>query len=945
MLANPAITVVYYLFTLFGIFTGLAFAWWHWQSTESFRARRLMIVFGGLAVLRLMFLALGLVGTSATDIGAWVPAFERTMQVASLGFLLWGFTPLLRNRSFAGLVLLANNTAFAFVFYGLAVAFWTGTNFNLSGWDIFFVVWQLGLVSFGIVNCISKIDNERIYALLSFVVLAIGCLLHLILGSLYVLPNAPIWIRLAELIAYPLLAVAVGQNAFLSLTARSREFQTLSQVSIGQIKELINLFEATRQITASLDLANVLDSAAKSVAEAIVADQCALALPEQASDMSHLRLVAIYNPSRQGRGESVSFPLNDQQAIKHALKRKYQVRIDEFKDNSQIAFLFTLMGASDVGPLLIQPLLQDEEPIGVLILGNAQSQRVFSDSEAQLCKSLGDQVTVSIQHAKEYSTVLAKAQQLSWTLRNQELEAGKRRAAMETELKKSREEVNLFAQRLSSYEATERQLSEQLTEANERTARAEKMIDRAKVEIEKLNTRIKHLNTVAQDNEANKHKLASLTSERAALTARLDQLEQDAAEARQLSEALEAANDRARKLARVLKRTRDRAQKAAVNPNGETIAALEGLSYGVIVGDANYRINRANAAAAAMLSQPALVGRDLAAITDDERWHTALTAVQSKNEPLVTTTLNVGDSVLRATISLMPTTDGNGQSGTVTILFDVTSEAEGQRARDEFVASLSQELRTPMTSITGYTDLLIGESVGDVGEMQRKFLQRIKANIERMGSMLSDLIGVTAIDAGQLEIRPTIVNVAEIIEDTIIGARAQLEENELFLDINLPEEVPPVEADPDSVRQILTNLLSNAIKVTPQGSAIAIAAARYNNDDSESDPDAPEQRAFLQISVADSGGGIPAKDIGRVFDRFYVAEHPLIEGLGETGVGLALVKSMVEAHQGRVWVETEIGEGSTFHFLLPISDKFDDPWLEVDIPPLDLNSDPLDDIL
>ncbi len=302
---------------------------------------------------------------------------------------------------------------------------------------------------------------------------------------------------------------------------------------------------------------------------------------------------------------------------------------------------------------------------------------------------------------------------------------------------------------------------------------------------------------------------------------------------------------------------------------------------------------------------------------------------------MVTTTFRINDNVLRATISPMISSDGDAKEGTVTIIYDITAEVESQQARDEFVASLSQELRTPMTSITGYTDLLLGESVGIIGEMQRKFLQRIKANIERMGSMLSDLIGVTAIDAGQLEIRPSVVDMAEVIEDTIINARAQLEENEITLNLNLLDEMPPVEADPESTHQILANLLSNAIKCTPVGGTIEISAVIH----SEGSDDSQDETQFLQISLRDSGGGIAEKDLARVFERFYRAERPLIEGLGETGVGLAIVKSLVEAHGGRVWVESEIGEGSTFHFLLPISDHFDDPWLEVDIPPLDLNSD------
>jgi signal transduction histidine kinase len=515
---------------------------------------------------------------------------------------------------------------------------------------------------------------------------------------------------------------------------------------------------------------------------------------------------------------------------------------------------------------------------------------------------------------------------------------------METELKKSREEVALFAQRLYEYEKAEKANEDALRQARERAAKLEKTIERAKVEVEKSTQKDKQLAALSSETEAHKKRLADLETEQQVLLEKIELLEQETVEVRQLKEDLAAANERARKLARALKNARAVSQQAAPVPaplsSAEVSTELENLSCGVIIGDANYKINRVNAAASHMLMRRNnnLLGNELNTIFEDERWQKALEQLKSKNEPMVSTTLKVGDNVLRATISPMASSDGNGREGTVTILYDITTEAESQQARDEFVASLSQELRTPMTSITGYTDLLLGESVGMIGEMQRKFLQRIKANIERMGSMLSDLIGVTAIDAGQLEIRPGVVDMAEVIEDTLIGARAQLEENEITLNMNLLEDMPPVEADPDSVRQIMSNLLGNAIKSTPAGSLIEISTSL------ESAKTTPEEDApsFLKVSIRDSGGGIAEKDINRVFERFYRAERPLIEGLGETGVGLAIVKSLVEAHGGRVWVESEIGEGSIFHFLLPVSHQFNDPWLEVDIPPLDLNSDQSD---
>jgi signal transduction histidine kinase len=242
--------------------------------------------------------------------------------------------------------------------------------------------------------------------------------------------------------------------------------------------------------------------------------------------------------------------------------------------------------------------------------------------------------------------------------------------------------------------------------------------------------------------------------------------------------------------------------------------------------------------------------------------------------------------------------------------------SEEQRAKDQFIASISQELRTPMTSITGYTDLLLGESVGAIADMQRKFLQRIKANTERMGSMLNDLIGVSTIDAGQLKLQIEPLDMAEVIEDTIIGARAQLEEKEILLDIDVDKNLPLVKADADYAHQIMTNLLSNACKCSPVGGRISIGATAYDRREF----DEPTIGGYLLVSITDSGGGIAPEDQSKVFDRFYEAERPLIAGLGETGVGLSIVKALIDAHEGQIWVESEMGVGSTFNYILPIAE-------------------------
>jgi len=936
LLGHPALTIAYYLFTFVAIEAALIIAWGQWRRHDSRRARRLIIVFSSLTAFRLIWLVLAMVGTNSPEITTyWLPPYERVMVIAGLGFLVWGFTPALREKESMGLTLLAVNTSFVFIFYIIAGLFWNGNDFNLNRWDIFFVIWQLALAATGVVGGIPRLNEERLYAVLGFGLMLAGGILHGVMGAAYSLPHTPVWLRLAEMAAYPVFAAAVYYSAIQSLTIRTRQFETLSQDSIDQVRGLVNLLEATREINTSLDMSNILDGAAKSVAQALSADQCAIALPDEGDDLSQLRLVSIYNPSRKGRGESVSFPLSDQRSINQALQQKKMVMVDEYETNNQIRLLFTLMGTHQVGPMLIQPLLLNNKPQGALIVGNADTKRLFTDTDTQLGQTLADQISISIDHAREYANVSAKAQQLSWTLRNQELENGKHRAAMETQLKKSREEVDIFAQRLSEYETNQEEKDKLIRQTEEQVAQLKKALEQSREEVRKSSrkdSRIELLNSQLQEQ---KEKTAAIRIEQRNLKAQLDQ---EFSDKQQLQKALEGARDRTKKLSRALRRQQILAQQTTPTPTPDPGGSLEHLSCGVILGDPHQKIYQANAAALNMLSQnqQSLLSSSLTDLCPNEKWQNALSQFAATPDRIITTTVPVGNSILRATISPM---GGNNQAeaaGTVTILYDVTDEVENQRARDEFVASLSQELRTPMTSITGYTDLLMGESVGFIGDMQRKFLQRIKANIERMGSMLNDLIGITAIDAGQLEIRPMQVNMAAVIEDTIIGAKAQLEENEITIKMDLPDNMPSVEADPDSVRQIMSNLLSNAIKSTPINGTITINTSKYTHPD-DTTANTEQTPAFMQISISDSGGGIAEKDLDRVFERFYRAERPLIEGLGETGVGLAIVKSLVEAHGGQVWVESEMGTGSTFHFLLPIVEEYEDPWMEINIPPLDLS--------
>ena len=243
-----------------------------------------------------------------------------------------------------------------------------------------------------------------------------------------------------------------------------------------------------------------------------------------------------------------------------------------------------------------------------------------------------------------------------------------------------------------------------------------------------------------------------------------------------------------------------------------------------------------------------------------------------------------------------------------------TAASNGQPAGTspdlEAIASIAQELRQPMSSILGYTDLLLGESVGLLGAMQRKFLERVRSGIERMGVLLNDLIQVAAIESGRLTLTPGPVDLMRCIEQAVTQASGTLREKNQALRMDVPDEIPPVLGDEDAVTQIVLHLLENAIGATPEGGEVVLSARVRE----------AEGKAFLFLSVTDAGEGIPPEDLGRVFQRVYRADNALIQGVGDHGVGLSLVRTLTEAMGGRVWVESEVGTGSTFTVLLPLAD-------------------------
>jgi len=235
---------------------------------------------------------------------------------------------------------------------------------------------------------------------------------------------------------------------------------------------------------------------------------------------------------------------------------------------------------------------------------------------------------------------------------------------------------------------------------------------------------------------------------------------------------------------------------------------------------------------------------------------------------------------------------------------------------DELVVSLAQELRTPMTSIAGYTDLLLSEMLGALGAKQRDFLQRVKANVERMDAFLDLIVQLTTsgerLPGGESEN----VDIQASIDTAVSNVITQIREKNLRLDLDAPP-LPTLPIHREALQQILNNLMGNACQASPMHGRVAVQAT-VNTLPAPVDNGHTEPVTFLHLAVSDSGGGIQVEDRARVFNPQHRADDPLIDGLGDTGAGLAVARTLAEANGGRVWIESKMGEGSTFSVLFPI---------------------------
>jgi signal transduction histidine kinase len=759
LITVPPGDLVYHLVTLFAIQLILGIAFGHWnRHRHDPKAIRLLVTGVSFAFARtLLMLVAVLDRVGALSPNVVLPPLERFLDFATLLLAVWAFLPILGRHSRLGVTLLLATLLIAAGVYAAFAATWPQAEAQSIAYNGYWqeTVWEFSAISILVLALIAGViwrEGDWGLVICLFALWLTGHVLQ------FAVPFADShtagWVRLANLAALPLVA-GLAYRRVLSAPPASRGDTVLGMVSV---------LKAVRRLEATRDVESALRLAASPIAHALGADTVALGIPFPGPARG-IRIVALHPPTSAVLAhQELTLLVSRHPLLATALQTRRLQRARAPRKDPTIASLYQRLGFERPGPLLVQPLADGGTLLGVMLAGNPVSQQRWTTRDEQVFQAVGATITASLATASRRET-----------------------ADRGAELKEALSEARRLAQREAELEA----------ELEQQCQRAEELATKLRLRERESATQSQAMaEAVIWQQE-----IRDLADARAAQEAELAEWREKAG---QLARSAAGFQDQLAQAQTELQEARTQAASALV------AQPTDGNLAGILVSDAQGNIILASQGAQHLTGQShsALLGTPLQALFTESLWGQAVNSLLHKEAQagdVTTASLDLNGQIVHAELARLP--DTAGWPGT---LVDVLYLEEGATMSSEIAVSLIHELRTPMTSITGYTDLLLSESAGILGEMQRQFLQRINANIERMGGLLNDLVKVTAIDAGQISLSPEPVDLINVIESAIMSLSAQFGERRLAVRMDLPSELPPVHADRDSLYQIALHLLSNA---------------------------------------------------------------------------------------------------------------------------------------
>ncbi|MGZ6346219.1 MAG: ATP-binding protein [Anaerolineales bacterium] len=881
LLTTPPGNLIYHIVLVVSIAVTLQRAILILRSTQFPQARRTVIGLCILLGLQVIVLIAGApTGLGALDPKLVLPPLDRAVTVLSLIWIiwLWGFPEPVRLADYATYLL----NFLVLVLYAVTQVLWvrfSGT-FNDS---IFESIWQglsVAVALLGLLGLLLRKPNGWTNGL---VILSLAFIGHLVSLVWRMDGNLPGVVRLTQLVMFPLLLTIVRRfpMAVSAALPVSKPDKSVPQ----PIRERRRYGTDPKTLHALMTLAAEVKSIkigfalTRAIAQAILADLCFLVtLTEDKS----LYIACGYDLIREENLEGAPIQKDAIPLLANAIQRGRPLRLPASSTSSDLKVLGQMLNLSNPGNLLSVPIITpDGVPVGGILILSPYSNRLWSAEDQEYLTNVSPLYIPILDRVKRASRMESE--------RDQALQQAQSFKEQAEQASSKYDQAALELDRLHDKESQSQIKLENMGALMLMQEESQRTVDSLKAQIEQMRQATEEVDSTG-DTKKNpvvwnaQHEESQKTIE--TLNAQIDQM-------RQAAEANASSGDAAQLTALLIKQDESQKTIDALNAqieqmrqvdeadaNGDSvqIAALldKQEEYRVMIESLETQVE-----------QMRQMGEVSEETTDSSQLeielHNALEELARMQNALAEANANLLKMEHRPSSA-------------------ITSE------QVDVIASISQELRQPMSSINGYTDLLMGESVGVLGALQRKFIERIKASTDRIGGLVNDLIQITNLETGRIEFKAESIDLNLIIDNAMAYTSAQIREKNITLRLDIPDSTLLIRTDRDAFQQVLIHLLQNATGAA-QVEGVVTLRVRIQSEQSEH---------FILIQLTDTGGGIASADIPRVFTRRYRADHSLIQGLGDTGVGLSIAKALVEAQGGRIWVETEAGCGSTFSILLPV---------------------------
>jgi len=362
--------------------------------------------------------------------------------------------------------------------------------------------------------------------------------------------------------------------------------------------------------------------------------------------------------------------------------------------------------------------------------------------------------------------------------------------------------------------------------------------------------------------------------------------------------------------AKKLREERERNLLELANEKSRTQTIIHCMGDGLLVTNRDEQVVFCNPAGRRLLGvkRPIPVGEPIANMSNDLELISLVEAAMSLKEGQEMTSKELvarmpNDPVLMANCA--PVKDEKGQMiGVVTVLRDITELKELDKAKSTFVSMVAHELRAPLAAIEGYLDVILEGVGGDDPQKMHRILERSRERTRGLLALINDLLAISRMQAGRLAKEKEKLQLGILLKEVAELMKGEALEKKVTLEMGVPDDLPPVQANREDVTRVFTNLLDNAIKYNRQGGRVFLQAGA---DD-----------VFVRVEVQDTGIGIPKKDVVHLFDEFYRVKSKETRAITGTGLGLSIAKKIVEGHNGHIEVESKLHQGSTFRVLIPI---------------------------